>query len=55
MLKINKLRMTLAERAAQERAAAQAAKNAADIDYIAMMADVEIPTDEEAEYDESEI
>jgi hypothetical protein len=43
MLRINKLKMTLNERAAQERAAAQAAKNAADIDYLAMMTDVELP------------
>lgn len=40
----------------RERAQAQAAKNAANIDYIAMMADVDIPTEEqEGIDDESEI
>lgn len=48
--------MTPAELAALENAEAQAAKNAASIDYIAMMADVEIPTEEEGGMqDESEI
>ena len=35
----------------QERALAQAAANAANIDYIAMMADIEIPTEEGGEYE----
>lgn len=41
--------------AALENAEAQAVKNAANIDYIAMMADVEIQTEEEGGNDESEI
>ena len=41
--------------AALENAEAQAVRNAANIDYIAMMADVEIPTEEEDKTDESEI
>lgn len=47
--------MTPAEMAALENAEAQAVRNAANIDYIAMMADVEIPTEEEGGNDESEI
>lgn len=49
--------MTPAELAALENAEAQAAKNAASIDYIAMMADVEIPTEDEGGMmqDESEV
>lgn len=49
--------MTPAEMAALENAEAQAAKNAASIDYIAMMADVEIPTEDEGGMmqDESEV
>ena len=41
--------------AALENAEAKAVRNAANIDYIAMMADVEIPTEEEGGNDESEI
>jgi len=46
-----------AEQAAIENAMARAAANAANIDYIAMMTDVEIPTEEieEGTNDESEI
>lgn len=33
----------------------QALTNAANIDYISMMADIEIPTEEEGENNESEI
>lgn len=39
--------MTPAEQARLENAQAQAEKNKADIDYIAMMTDVEIPTEED--------
>ena len=41
--------------AALENAEAQAVRNAANIDYIAMMADVKIPTEEEGGNNESEI
>lgn len=44
---IKRQNMTPAELAALENAEAQAQKNADLIEYIAMMADVEIPTDEE--------
>ena len=44
-----------AEQAELENAKAQAAKNAANIDYIAMMTDVEIPTEDGGMSDESEI
>ena len=44
--------MTPAKLAALENAEAQAQKNADLIEYIAMMADVEIPTDEEVEGNE---
>ena len=47
--------MTPAEQAALENAEAQAARNTANIDYIAMMTDVEIPTEEEAGENEPEI
>lgn len=43
------------DQAELENAKAQAAKNAANIDYIAMMTDVEIPTEEEGTTNESEI
>ena len=46
MLRIIKLKLALRERAALERATAQAAKNTADIDYIAMMTDVELPEED---------
>ncbi|MBQ9632235.1 MAG: hypothetical protein IJV04_04875 [Lachnospiraceae bacterium] len=54
-MEIRRRRMTPGEMAALENAEAQAVKNAANIDYIAMMADVEIPTEEEGGNDESEI
>lgn len=44
-----------ADQAELENAKAQAVKNAAYIDFIAMMTDVEIPTEEEGNDDESEI
>ena len=39
--------MDLKEKATLENTTAEAAKNAANIDYIAMMTDVEIPTEED--------
>lgn len=47
MLKIIKPQMTPGEKAEQENAAALAQKSADLIEYLAMMTDVEIPTDEE--------
>ena len=44
--------MAPAEVARMENAEAQAEKNAANIDYIAMMTDVDIPTEEEQEGEE---
>ena len=46
-----------AEQAAMENAIARAVANAANIDYIAMMTDVEIPTEEleEGTNNESEV
>lgn len=44
---IKRQNMTPAELAALENAEAQAQRNADLIEYIAMMADVEIPVDEE--------
>lgn len=54
-MKITKPALSPAQQAELENAMARAKRNEANIDYIAMMADMEIPTDEEAEYDESEI
>lgn len=42
-----KNKMNLADKAALENAAAEAVRNADLIEYIAMMTDVEIPTNEE--------
>jgi hypothetical protein len=53
-MEIKRRIMTPAELAEIENAKAQAEANKANIDYIAMMADVEIPT-EEGEYDEREV
>lgn len=47
--------LTPAEQAALENTEAQTLTNAAIIDYIAMMADIEIPTEEEGANYESEI
>ena len=47
MALITKNKMDLHEKAMLENAEADNAKNAANIDYIAMMADIEIPTEEE--------
>lgn len=46
--------MSPADAAKLENSEAQAEANKANIDYIAMMADIEIPTEEE-EADESEV
>lgn len=42
---------SLNEKALLENAMAQAETNAANIDYLAMMADIEIPTEEGTEVD----
>ncbi len=54
-MQVKKRVMSPADQAELENAKAQAAKNAANIDYIAMMTDVEIPTEEEGDADESEV
>ena len=48
-------KMNLHEKAILENASADAIRNAANIDYIAMMADIEIPTEEGEANHESEI
>lgn len=53
-MQIRKRVLTPDEQAMFENAIAQTERNKANIDYIAMMTDIEIPTDEEDEY-ESEI
>lgn len=53
---LNKRNMSPAEKARIENAAAQTEKNKADIDYIAMMADIDIDLeDEEGTENEPEI
>ena len=52
MLRIIKPQMTPAEKAELEYSAAVAQKSADLIEYLAMMTDVEIPTDEEVTSDE---
>ncbi len=47
--------MSPAEQARMENAEAQALINKANIDYLAMMTDVEIPTEEEVQNDEPEV
>jgi hypothetical protein len=55
-MKINRRTMNPADQAALENAEAQAEVNKANIDYLAMMTDIEIPTEEmEGMNDESEI
>ena len=50
MVIIKRISMPLYERAALDNALAQAAKNAADLEYISMMADIDLePEEEEAE------
>lgn len=51
---VKRAKMTPAEQAEYENVLAQAEQNRANIDYIAMMADVEIPT-EEGVQNESEV
>ena len=46
MVQIRKTGMTPKEVSELENADAASAKNAANIDYLAMMADIEIPTEE---------
>lgn len=46
-MKITKLIMSLRDKALLENSVADAEKNKANIDYIAMMSDIEIPTEEE--------
>ena len=46
-MKVNRIGMTLGEKAEIENAMAQQAKNAATIEYVAMMADVDLDEDEE--------
>ena len=46
-MNIKRLTVSIADKTAYENAVAQAIVNAANIDYIAMMADIEIPTEEE--------
>lgn len=52
---VKKRTMSPAETARMENAEAQAEVNRANIDYIAMMTDVEIPTEEEGTNYESEV
>lgn len=47
MALVNRNKMDLHEKAMLENAEADNVRNAANIDYIAMMADIEIPTEEE--------
>ena len=50
MVIIRRISMPLYERAALDNALAQAAKNAADLEYISMMADIDLePEEDEAE------
>lgn len=53
-MKIFKRPRDLKEQADIENAIAQVEKNKANIDYVAMMTDVEIPVEEEA-HDESDV
>ena len=46
-MEIRRRTLPIDEQARLENAQAQAEINAANIDYIAMMADIEIPTEEE--------
>lgn len=49
MVIIKRISMPLYERAALDNALAQAAKNAADLEYISMMADIDLEPGEEGE------
>lgn len=46
---------SLKERSDEENARAEADRNKANIDYLAMMCDVEIPTEDEEDRDEQEV
>ena len=46
-MKITKLIMSLRDKVLLENTVADTEKNKANIDYIAMMSDIEIPTEEE--------
>ena len=46
-MKVNRIGMTLSEKAEIENAMAMQTKNAATIEYVAMMADVDLEEDEE--------
>lgn len=54
-MEIKRRVMTPAEQAALENAEALTVANQANIDYLAMMTDVEIPTEDGGVSDESEI
>lgn len=47
MVIIRRISMPLYERAALDNALAQTAKNAADLEYISMMADIDLEPEEE--------
>lgn len=47
MVIIRRISMPLYEQAALDNALAQAAKNAADLEYISMMADIDLEPEEE--------
>ena len=47
MVYVNKIKMTVQERAMLDNAIAKEETNAANLDYLAMMLDIEIPTEEE--------
>jgi len=49
MALIEKLKTSIQEKRAAERMAAQLAQQQALLDYVAIMADVELPVDEESE------
>ncbi|MBQ8974312.1 MAG: hypothetical protein IJ072_01155 [Oscillospiraceae bacterium] len=52
---INRLNMTIAESRDAERARADVIRQAAMIEYIAMMTDIELPMTDEAEEDDEQI
>ena len=54
-MKLKRRVMSPVDQARLENSETQAIRNAANIDYIAMMTDVEIPTEEEDKTDEPEI
>ena len=54
MLTIRRLQSSISDKTAEELVVFQAAKNAANIEYLAMMTDVDIDEEEESD-DEQEI